>query len=291
MNNEVRLKQAHDLKETAFNALMCVPEGEAILARFMLEGIEHGVNEVFVLSPKRNKDEIISAIVRAASGQGGLKEAIAGLTLTDNILEKAAMAMKRHGPSANADFAQWSAGCLALVSIKKGSVIKKEVVEANMPLAISIATGFLHKIREQLPMSDSLDDLIQEGLLGMLKAVEKYDPNKKVKFSTYAYWWIKDAMGKSLKKLAHVTNRKFVPMESLDAPLGEDGQTLGDTLEHFDEWKDPNEGWYLEVKGWKRKLTACLRKLTPKQRLVIGLAYGVDLPLPTVKDLQQNLAF
>jgi RNA polymerase primary sigma factor len=84
---------------------------------------------------------------------------------------------------------------------------KNEFVKANLRLVVSIARRFNHG---RLPLAD----LIQEGNIGLMKAVERYDYRRGFRFSTYASWWIRHAISRALADKGRAVR---LPVHMIDA--------------------------------------------------------------------------
>jgi RNA polymerase primary sigma factor len=159
--------------------------------------------------------------------------------------------------------------------IERGdAAARDEMVVRNLGLVYSLAARYLGR-------GVPFEDLVQEGTIGLMRAVDKFDHRRGNKFSTYAMWWIRSALLDTLGNAAPIRippaarRQLSTPPRvtaSLDAPVGDGLAPLGDLIADERARDVDQQAEDLETRG---QLWSAVRLLPDRHRQVLVRRYGL----------------
>ncbi|NJM00323.1 MAG: sigma-70 family RNA polymerase sigma factor [Synechococcaceae cyanobacterium SM2_3_2] len=145
------------------------------------------------MSDKPDVQDAVGRFLKSI-GRYTLLSAEEELRLAYQVQKMTAVLEQRKSRESNADWASRMGVTAADLQqiLTRGEAAKKRMVECNLRLVVSIAKRYRNR---GLPFLD----LIQEGTIGLTRAVEKFDPTRGYKFSTYATWWIRQSVNRGIQ--------------------------------------------------------------------------------------------
>lgn len=143
---------------------------------------------------------------------------------------------------------------------------RERLIQSNLPLVISRATKFQKS-------GGDLEDLIQEGNIGLIKAVDKFDPNMDVKLSTYATWWIDQAIRRGIANKGRTVRVPIHVQENLKK-INKTFMVLSQKLKREPTLKEIADELDMPIANLERLQTSALHEIGMDSELTSGIAYS-----------------
>ncbi|MEH2177306.1 RpoD/SigA family RNA polymerase sigma factor [Nostoc sp.] len=284
------LENAADIEEPSLDSLNAVAEEESPIVVENLESDERDGDDMAAARPsgynKTEHDDAVGAFFKEMARYPLLKadeevELARRVRFLEEFREiQAALELKlEHEPSKLEVASELGMTEKQLENrLYQGRVAKRKMIRSNLRLVVSIAKRYLNR---GVPFLD----LIQEGAMGLNRATEKFDPDKGYKFSTYAYWWIRQAITRAIANDARTIRLPIHIVEKLNK-LKKAQRELKQKL-----CRNPTEGEmaeYLEISVQQ------LRQLQQLRRQALSLNHRVgkeeDTELMDLLEDEDNLS-
>jgi len=196
------------------------------------------------------------------------------------------------------------------ISSKEREDLLKQLVLGNLRFVISVAKNFQNQGLD-------LPDLISEGNIGLIKAAEQFDPKRKIKFISYAVWWIRQSIMSSLndnsrtiripsniiqeqqklkrlffdefenpEKLLEIPTLSIPKCVNLSTPINDEGDELIDIIVNHDSFSP--ESYVVNQDETKEQVKKLLGLLNEKERIIITKYFGLDGVECNLEDLGEQ---
>ncbi|MBN3880975.1 MULTISPECIES: RpoD/SigA family RNA polymerase sigma factor [unclassified Nostoc] len=285
-----RLENAADIEEPSLDSLNAVAEEESPIVVENLESDERDGDDMAAARPsgynKTEHDDAVGAFFKEMARYPLLKadeevELARRVRFLEEFREiQAALGLKLEHEASKLEVASELGMTEKQLESRlyQGRVAKRKMIRSNLRLVVSIAKRYLNR---GVPFLD----LIQEGAMGLNRATEKFDPDKGYKFSTYAYWWIRQAITRAIANDARTIRLPIHIVEKLNK-LKKAQRELKQKL-----CRNPTEGEmaeYLEISVQQ------LRQLQQLRRQALSLNHRVgkeeDTELMDLLEDEDNLS-
>lgn len=169
---------------------------------------------------------------------------------------------------------------------KNNLLAKNTILSSNLKFVFDIAKKYKGK-------GVAMEDLIAEGNIGLVKALDKFDTSKNVKFISYAVWWVRQSMQEVIKKRQQQTTIEISDEESTTSltnkcQLHDSEDELVLPTENM--LSNEDEANSLELNNSQNKiLNKLLNKLDPRARYIIKSYYGLDKNEMTLEEIGNEL--